>query len=148
MTYFADGDVRPYLIRDIPDDWKMPKAAAKGQVTCLFMPRWASRITLECEESARVENLQNITHDEAIWEGVEKHESCPEIWRDYTGDRHHGCISPVHSFQSLWSTLHAKPGEVWADNPEVVRVGRFRIVDGHAAHDEARRAKRKGEVKA
>lgn len=31
-------------------------------------------------------------------------------------------------FEMLWSTLHAKPGERWSDNPGVVRIP-FKVLE-------------------
>lgn len=101
----------------------------KDQDYCssMFMPRWACRIALECEEDARLERLQDITEEDAIAEGVER---CGSWWRCYSLLLEDGgkAESARASFSSLWSTLHTKPGERWEDNPEVVRVGRFRRV--------------------
>jgi hypothetical protein len=122
IRYYADGDVRVFHNSIIPGDWRIPKAAAKGQVTCLFMPRWASRILLECEEDARLDRLQDITEEDAQAEGAEK-SRCGQSGY---------AMEPIYSYRTgfvrIWSTLHTKVGEQWADNPEVVRVGRFRRI--------------------
>jgi hypothetical protein len=86
----------------------------------IHMPRWASRILLECEEDARLELLQDIAELDAMAEGVDycdlpDHDDC------FYGMRGHRC-----AFERLWNTLHTEPGSRWEDNPEVVRVGRFR----------------------
>lgn len=65
----------------------------------IFMPRWASRITLRVE-SARVERLHAITEEDAIAEG----------------------LNSRAEFSAGWDTLH-KPGDRWADNPWVWVVG-------------------------
>lgn len=63
----------------------------------IFMPRWASRITLEITE-VRAEWLQAITNADAAAEGVV--------------DR--------SEFQILWGSIYgAKPGRSWDDNPLV-----------------------------
>jgi hypothetical protein len=107
ITYAADRAQRFITAGNTNPEWTIPKAAATGNVSPLFMPRWASRILLECEEDARVERLQDISDIEARAEGME---SC----------------TPADQFRVLWDTLHTKPGERWSDNPKVVRLGRFR----------------------
>ena len=81
------------------------------------MPRWASRIQLECLEDAREQRLQDITEEEARLEGVLL---CnPERAPWVTGGKF---TSHLAAFNDLWSTLHTKPGERWSDNPTVIRL--------------------------
>lgn len=72
----------------------------------IHMPRWASRITLLVEE-VRVQRLQEISHDEAVAEGV--------------GIFPHS-MSAEKRFSQLWDSLHRKPGTRWADNPWVAAI--------------------------
>ena len=86
-----------------PDDftWKTP----------IFMPRWASRITLEIT-GASVERVQEIGLDDVLSEGIsEQHsaEHADEYWRERTGEK----------FVELWDSINAKRGFGWDNNPWV-----------------------------
>jgi len=74
----------------------------------IFMPRWASRITLEIT-SIRVERLQDISEDDAESEGVDPWSSNALDFGSY-----------FNSFSTLWDSINGKtPGKAWADNPWV-----------------------------
>lgn len=75
----------------------------------IFMPRWASRITLEITE-VRVQRLQSISEEDAIAEGVEA-TSPPDLlrYRDYLPEREAIRSSWTHardSFLSLWESIN------------------------------------------
>lgn len=84
----------------------------------IFMPRWASRITLEITR-IRVERLQEISEEDAKAEGVtedketcdHKRYSCEEV----------GCLGPGFRapYMELWESLNAKRGFGWKANPWV-----------------------------
>jgi hypothetical protein len=76
----------------------------------MFMPYWASRISLEATEDARVERLREITEEDAVAEGVN---ASP----DFTA---------VMNYAVLWNELHGKDAP-WASNPAVVRIGFRRL---------------------
>jgi hypothetical protein len=101
----------------------------------LFMPRWASRITLEITD-IRVEMVQDITEEGAIAEGVE-FGSCweeqfgegyctGEGWMDYK-NADYGCSTPKESYKTLWNSLNAKRGYSWEKNPWVWAIT-FKVV--------------------
>jgi hypothetical protein len=73
----------------------------------IFMPRWASRITLEITD-VRVQRVQEITEEDAEAEGVYS-------WSDM------GpldiCAKPL--FSDLWDSINAKRGFGWDVNPWV-----------------------------
>ncbi len=91
----------------------------------IFMPRWASRITLEIV-SVRVERLQEITEEDARSEGVFDG-GCLNCG----GTQPCGCDNPVpdarDSFIWLWDSLNGKTYP-WKDNP-FVWVIEFRRID-------------------
>lgn len=101
----------------------------------IFMPRWASRLTLHVTD-VRVQRVQDISEGDAEAEGVEDMRSgglCP-LWRiygasprpDIVGVLTHGrgTITPSarDSFSTLWGSLNAKRGYGWDANPWVVAV--------------------------
>lgn len=94
---------------------------------CLFMHRTSSRILLECEDDARMEPLRHIEHDDCVAEGIERMWNAdfpygiPESFPD-------GFATAKDAFRALWCSLHTKPGERWEDNPDVVRIGKFRRI--------------------
>lgn len=118
----------------------------------MFMPRWASRLTLTVTD-VRVERLQDISEADAIEEGIEPghNPDTGEVagWRDYETiheGRHKGADHPHaiipyaeawRSYSSLWGELHTKPSTRWADNPWIVAVT-FTVargnIDGEVDH--------------
>lgn len=79
----------------------------------LYMPRWASRITLELTD-VRVERVQKISQTDALAEGVEAALDRPPH------------STPKDAFAALWDSINAKRGEAprhapysWDANPWV-----------------------------
>ena len=85
----------------------------------IFMPRWASRITLEITE-VRVERLQEITFEDAKAEGVPK-ELCNIVTTP-----HMGYLDTRSGYRALWDSINGKT-HPWASNPWVWVVGFKRI---------------------
>lgn len=102
-------------IRDIAEGgkWKSP----------LFMPRLASRITLEITD-IRVERVQDISVQDAKDEGIRVHANgCKDglAYGCYNGDDcvKNVCRQPIEYYKQLWDQLNAKRGYPWESNPWV-----------------------------
>lgn len=80
----------------------------------MFMPRWASRITLEILD-VRVEQLQDITEADARAEGWDGR-PCPEIHADDYDPKIAG--SALEWYRNLWRRLNGKKAP-WKSNPWV-----------------------------
>ncbi len=85
----------------------------------IFMPRWASRITLEIE-SVRVDRLQEISGDDAITEGVAGRTAFEDSGKHYSIPGAPSIVwehDPVAVYAQLWESING-PGS-WALNPWV-----------------------------
>jgi len=85
----------------------------------IFMPRWASRITLEIV-SVRVERVCEITEEDAIAEGVK--------FGTYRPNECRTCARVA--FMDTWDALNAKRGFSWDSNPWVFVVEFKRAAKG------------------
>jgi hypothetical protein len=83
----------------------------------IFMPRWASRITLEITD-VRVERVQDIIAADAIAEGIFWHEHMEGYASDSEGRNFHAG-SPVRSYEKLWDMINFDRGFGWEANPWV-----------------------------
>lgn len=72
----------------------------------IFMPRWASRLTLEISD-VRVQRLQEISEQDALAEGI-PHGNCEASHR-----------TNARRFCALWDEINAKRGFGWGKNPWV-----------------------------
>ncbi|HGS4994565.1 TPA: hypothetical protein ACMDP7_001716 [Vibrio cholerae] len=75
----------------------------------IHMPRTASRLTLKVTD-VRIERVQDITEEQAIIEGINKHHQLP-AFKSPIG--YH--TSPVYAFEELWNSIYGN----WEENPYV-----------------------------
>lgn len=75
----------------------------------IHMPRSVSRLTLKVTD-VRIERVQDITEEQAIKEGVNKHHQLP-AFKSPVG--HH--TSPVYAYEELWNSIYGD----WKQNPYV-----------------------------
>lgn len=107
--------------RDIPEShvWYMADDGYKAESRYrqgMFMPRWASRITLEVT-GVRVERLQDISEADALAEGVTPLPG-GDMWTAggvYDGPLH--AARPQWAYRRLWEQINGP--ESWAANPWV-----------------------------
>jgi hypothetical protein len=104
-----DADKVP--VRNIPQDWC---PVLRPQVNSMFMPRWASRITLEITE-IRVQRVQEISEEDAEAEGAARVE--------HVGTYVKGDTIPESfrmGFNMLWQFING--ADSWFANPWVWAV--------------------------
>ncbi len=137
--------------RDIPRDADIEHAATArnyaeiGLVGKLrpgmFLPRWASRITLIVTD-VRVQRVQEIIEEDAIAEGAERigvkyiargdpsFDDGPNFWHFALDGCSLNAPTPVEAFRLLWDGLYAERGHGWDENPWVCAIS-FRPVLGN-----------------
>jgi hypothetical protein len=92
--------------QDASDKWCEAYANGKWKAQwrpSIFLPRWASRITLDVIK-VRVERLNEITHADAIAEGCNPHPNC----------KHQSCCD---DYMRLWESINGAGS--WSENPWV-----------------------------
>lgn len=92
----------------------------------IHMPRWASRITLEVT-GVRVEGLQDITHEQAIAEGVHaidvgsgyqpRYSAINASWADVVEQQADAYEDATMAFRDLWQSINGAGS--WDANPWV-----------------------------
>jgi hypothetical protein len=84
------------------------------------MPRWASRITLEVT-GVRMERVQDISHDDALAEGVQDFASTLDDQPHPSGESPEQASKrlqwPQRQFRTLWESING--AESWDINPWV-----------------------------
>lgn len=125
VSYAADGEKRRIMDGEFGEkDWTWPKAADRGNVSPLFMPRWASRLTLTVTD-VRVQRLQDISEGDAIAEGCRPffdHDN-PTEQAGPNGKVHQMAPlrGPLDDFRRLWDSLNAHRAP-WNSNPWICAV--------------------------
>lgn len=101
---YVDGTGRDIVHK--ADDEDFPY----GWTPSIYMPRWASRITLEIT-GIRVERVQDISEEDARAEGVGVHGG-------WNADETECAVNARGPFSRLWDSINAKL-HPWASNPWV-----------------------------
>jgi hypothetical protein len=83
----------------------------------IFLPRWASRITLEIT-SVRVERLQDISGEDAITEGIDIPRCGCEVCRRSLQMCPADQSAAIMAYAELWSSINHKRAP-WDSNPWV-----------------------------
>lgn len=140
--YSADDEPFPNYF--IETDMKMAvgfvgwsRSVARESIPSIHMPRVFSRLTLVVT-ATKIERLQNMSHKDAIAEGVAEFRSGETMFGvPVDGGFEYPGMTPQESFMSLWSSLHG--AESWNENPEVVALT-FRVIRANIDAPEARAA--------
>lgn len=106
----ADGWQTVYradMNNDAPADGSADSESIRWRPS-IFMPRWASRITLTIAD-VRVERVQDISPDDCRAEGLTPDSEVSLLWRENIQDK----------YRDLWDSINAKRGFGWDTNPWV-----------------------------
>jgi hypothetical protein len=117
-TYAADRACVPHeyaTSASVEWPWKVAVLSAR------YMPRWASRITLEVTD-VRVQRLHKIRTDDARSEGFDP------AWAAMNGFGEK--YAPILWYSDLWDKLYFKRGFGWTVNPWVWAITFKRISTG------------------
>lgn len=117
IQYKADNNIKWV---EYPDELK-PRASERIYpkiYTSRYMPRWASRITLEITD-IRVERVQDIKPEDCEAEGIQG-ETKASPMRGHPYELYH-CqgltySQPVDAFKDLWDSINAKRGYSYESN--------------------------------
>ncbi len=125
LQYLADGFIEQW---DVPQDF----FHAGRHRQAMHMPRWASRLTLVVTD-VRVERLQDISGDDAMYEGVFENWEIVDIIGTPTGphevngyryrvegidDDEPGFENPEDAYKNLWEHINGRGS--WDEDPWVV----------------------------
>ncbi len=119
-----------YVAAETPQQIEQLKEWGWKVKPSIFMPRWASRITLEITD-IRVQRVQDISQQDAIAEGVIFMGGMADNW-----DEAPWCASlknqepmkyPSAAYGRLWDSINAKRGYGWDKNPWVWAISFKRV---------------------
>jgi len=135
VEYLADGALIPIDNTEEASlawvDLHHYRGKRGATVPSIFMPRWASRFTLEITD-VRVERLQDISRDDALAEGIDRWDDTASVspYRNYrkgeSGEMDLHCSCPERSFMTLWQSINGP--ESWEANPWVWVIS-FKVVE-------------------
>lgn len=100
----------------------------------IFMPRWASRLTLFVTDM-RIQRLHDISEADALAEGIfrrdgfilkDGREIADWSWQDEDCSFEVNGSDPVEGYRLLWDSINTDPGKQWRDNPWIYAVT-FRV---------------------
>ena len=106
IKYLADDSMETW-------GWKIDRHLTGRKRPPMFMPRWASRVTLTVTD-VRVQRMQDISAEDARAEGH------PRSDKPYPQEVHDDAARDW--FMDLWDSLNAARGFGWDANPWVVAV--------------------------
>jgi hypothetical protein len=139
QEFLDEHDALPLYQIEPPEGFEM-EDWRDGWRPSIHMPRWLSRLTLEVIR-VRFDRLQAISHADALAEGIIGHHGIVSVncaggvHSEVYGHRYfvpgweaetEGLEYAEDAFLMLWDTLHDKPGERWADDPQIVALS-FRV---------------------
>lgn len=131
VNYIADGLKKTFIfhcekvLSGIPKQRDMKKSESDSEYSdyltsywnqkrpSIFMPKWASRITLEMV-AVRVQRLRDISTKDAEAEGIFYNSCGVWHWRD---DSAIGGSTPVDAYRALWESING--ADSWDLNPWV-----------------------------
>jgi hypothetical protein len=128
-TWRMYDDVKPSELSEDVSLWWPANGSSRRELhhkpgknrPSIFMPRWASRITLRVTD-VRVERVQDISADDAIFEGaVDAGVVAAYEASEYTeyGDEHEIPDMCIDQFRALWESINGPRGFGWDENPWV-----------------------------
>jgi len=109
ILYRADNEFCPIQNAETAaSEWVQAHRKEDKWRPSIFMPRWASRITLEVTD-VRVQRIRDIQPDDILAEGISMLEACYEDCLGVTG--------LYRAFAELWDSINHSRGYGWGVNP-------------------------------